>query len=420
MSQTYTRSDAVDVKTLKLVSIANPKKNFDMTLQCVGFSIYEDVTFPVIRAEFTMMDGLDVLTSFPIIGEEYIDVEFGNPGIDVTASYRFHVKSVENVINNSQAKNKSYVIRAVSEEFFQNNVQYISKRFNGDVGGIIQSIMQTQLNTKKQVAIGDNVKGVHEVLVSRQRPFQCIDMMRKRAVSAKYTSSSYVFFENRRGYNFTSLEFLMDHLKDSVQDKVFFYDTAAQTDPRNMNTRNILTLKNVSQVNNTKKMTQGGLNSIVKRFDILTGKTTTTQYKNSEQQSKFKYAAKKPIGLNTTNFEQKFGNTATSSMLLPHSSHLPENFIADQMGAKHAFITKISQNIYQAHINGDVALTVGDVITINIPSAQGATGAQGDNRLLAGNYLVIKLRHIVLNFSSAQKSYTCALELVKGFNEDYS
>ena len=47
------------------------------------FDIYEDIMFPVIRASFVCADGVDVLSSFPIIGEEIINVSFSLPGYDI-------------------------------------------------------------------------------------------------------------------------------------------------------------------------------------------------------------------------------------------------------------------------------------------------------------------------------------------------
>jgi hypothetical protein len=64
-------------------------------------------------------------------------------------------------------------------------------------------------------------------------------------------------------------------------------------------------------------------------------------------------------------------------------------------------------------------LTAGDVITVKVPTIVG-TGEATENRLLAGNYLISKLRHIVINASSAQKTYHCSMELIKGTYEDYA
>jgi hypothetical protein len=416
MSQTYIRSDAVTVSSLRLT--ASNGKAFNISDQVAQFSIYEDVMFPVIRAEFVIFDGVDYLNTIPIIGEEDLEVEFSNPGFEST-QFKFKVKSIENTMIMPQGKMKTYVLRAVSEEMFINNTRYITRKYTTEAWNVVMDIISNDLGTNKPFGVGDETKGVQDILISRLRPLQAIDMIRRRSVSLDNQSSSYVFFENKRGFNFASLEFLLTNQENVIKDKIFFYDTAGNSDARNLTTRSMLSLYNVSQVNNTKKMIYGGLNNIVKKFDLFTGETSETLYVNSQDQQKFKFASKNPRPLNTNKFEQEYGQAASLSMLVPYSSHLPETYIAESLGLKNSFVTKISQNIYHAYVNGDTVLTAGDVITVKVPTIVG-TGEATENRLLAGNYLISKLRHIVINASSAQKTYHCSMELIKGTYEDYA
>jgi hypothetical protein len=414
MSQSYTRPDAVEVISLTLTAPA-VKKPVDISSYVVGISIYEDVMFPVIRAEFFVIDGLDLLNGFPIIGEELIEIEFANAGGD-SNSYKFKVKSIENVVITPQGKSKTYTIRAVSEEMFTNNTKYVTKKYSTDSWQIINDIMINEMKTQKKIVTSDFTKGVQDILISRLRPFQAIDMIRRRSVSQDYHSSSYVFFENKRGFNFTSLEYLLKNQTGNIKDKEFFYDPAVNSDSKNITARSIMVLKNVSQFNNTKKMIYGSLNNVVKKFDLLTGETTETNYVNAEQQHKFKYASDNPKPLNSSNFEEQYGKESATSLLVPYSSHLPETHIAESIGAKHSFVTKLGQNIYHAHVNGDTALTAGDVITINIPRA--AAEQPKENRMLSGNYLISKIRHSLITTSTSQNTYQCTMELIKGYYED--
>jgi hypothetical protein len=418
MSDNYVRSDAVDIKSLVITS-ADGKRSYNLMAQVLSFDIYEDIMYPVTRGDFYVNDALDILGSFPIIGEETIDVEFGSPGYDITCKYTLHVLKVDNQYTAPSSKSKSYVLRCASEEFVQNATKFITGKLRGNTDALIQFVVKNELHSNKTVAI-EPTKGIQDTLISRMRPLQVIDMFRKRSASLKYASSSYVFFENKRGFNFCTIEFLMDQLQENIKDKTFVYDPAASTDIRNMNTRNIISFMQMSQIDNTKKLTQGGLHNRVKRFDLMTGNVTETVYKNSESESKFKYGSKKAVGLNTTNFQQKNSAKPAQSMLVPHSSHLPENYIDSTMGAKHAYITKLGQNIYQMLINGDPVLTAGDVITVNIPAATGDNGIPTDSRLTSGNYLISKLRHCIQNNQSKQKSYMISLELIKGFSEDHA
>jgi len=415
MSSEYVSSGSIDIKKLEITSY-DGKKQYNLMSQVMSFSVYEDTMFPVIRAEFSINDGIDLQSSFPIIDEEIINLEFSTAGYDLVNSYTLYVKSVENQSVSPGTKGKTYTIRAVSKEFIFNSTLLINKKLNEESHKLVQSIMKDTLHTTKNVNI-ELTKGIQDILVTQMKPFQIIDLIRKRAVSKKYASSSYLFFENKRGFNFCTIEYLFDNLKGNINDKIFFYDSAVDTDAKNMNSRNILGLRNVSAVNNIKKLATGSLNNVFKRFDILTGDIVETVYKNSDQQSKFKAPSDNPIGLNTTHYESMFGASAARTTLVPHSSHLPENFIAESLGAKHSFAAKVSQNIYHVHVYGDSALTAGDIVTIKIPQATGGVSNKED-RLVAGNYLISKLRHIVVNSTNSRKMYTCSMELIKGSYED--
>lgn len=396
------------------------KKVVDIDDKVLSFNIFEDILYPSIRANFLINDSVGLLTSFPIIGEELIKIEIGQEGFDFTTSYTFHVKSIEGQINMPQSKGKMYTLECISQEFIDNAKSLVFGKYEDKAENVIHSIFSNEFKSNKKLVTGDPTKGTQHILISRLRPFQAIDMVRKRSVSKNYLSSSYVFFENKRGFNFCTIEYLLSQLQENVKDKVFFVDTAQDTDNRNMNTRSLIHFKNVSQVNNTQKLTQGGLHNTVKRFDILTGLTNVVKFLNAEKQDQFKFASDSPKALNTTQFEQNNNKKPASTLLVPHSSDLPENYINDAIGARNAYVTKLGQNIFQVFVYGDIALTAGDVIEIKVNNPTGATTEGDDNRLTAGKYIIARLRHIVVNAGPTPKSYYVSMELIKGFYEDHN
>jgi hypothetical protein len=420
MSQTVV-DNSVKIKSLKLSKLDDSKSPIDITPQVVEFSVYEDIKFPVIRAEFIIADANDIASTFPIICEEKIEVEFYTPGLEsASVKYTFNVNSVGSCSYQTQLKGKLYVIEAISQEFATNASKLINEKHKGNISDLISMVCKNHLKTKKQVIINDPTKGNEDTLISRLRPFQAIDFHRKRAVSKKYESSSYVFFENKRGFNFCTIEYLLDSgsSQEKINDKRFVLDTPNNTNVRNLSYRNIIALNNISLADNTTKMTSGSLNMRVKRFDLLTGTVEVSSYVNKEQQSKFKFSSKTATPINTSSFEDRYGKTPAISLLVPYSSEFQENYIGGSLGAKHSYVNKLDQNLFYAHINGDTEITVGDVITIDVPSTDGGTAGGGKDRLLQGNYLISKLRHIVKNLSGLQRSHTMSIELIKGSYED--
>lgn len=418
MTQQYTKPDSVQINKVILSSVNGGKQSIDVTQYVVSIDIYEDMMFPCMRADILFIDSVDIVTSYPIIGEELIEVSFQNPGVDTIFDHTFQVVRQGGHMFNQTGTSRTYAVHCISPEFVTNTSQYISEKQTGTIDSIIDNILKKHLNTKKKFTT-EPTKGSQTNLISRLRPFQAIDFHRKRAVSQQYASSSYCFFENQDGFNLLSMEYCLDRGQNNIRAS-FIYDKTQTTDSLKNNYRSLLDIQQVTLVDNTKKHTQGSLNNTVRRFDLLTGKVQTTNYVNIQQQTKFKYASKKPIPLNTPTYEQKYGNTAATTLLVPHSSEYAENYIDTSIGPKHSFVTKMGQNIYQMYINGDVTIRAGDVITVNVPNTTGDTSPTSDNRLYAGNYLVKSLRHIILNTPLSGQSYTMSIEMVKGFYEDYA
>ena len=419
MTQQYTKPDSVQINKIMLSSVNGNKQTIDIAQYVVSFDIFEDMMFPCMRAEILINDAVDIITSYPIIGEEMIEISFQNPGVDTIFDHTFQVVRQSGNMFNQTGTSRMYALHCISPEFVTNSAQYISEKQTGTIDSIIGSILNNHLGSKKQYNV-EPTKGSQTNLISRLRPFQAIDFHRKRAVSQQYASSSYCFFENQNGFNLLSMEYCLDKGQNNIGNKVFLYDKTQLTDSLKNNYRSIIDMQQVSLSDNTKKHTQGSLNNTVRRFDLLTGKVQTTNYVNLQQQNKFKYASKKPKALNTTSYEQKYGNSAATTLLVPHSSEYAENYIDTSIGPKHSFVTKMGQNVYQLYINGDVTIKAGDVITVNVPNTTGDTSPTSDNRLYAGNYLVKSLRHIIILSSISAQSYTVSLEIVKGFYEDYA
>lgn len=418
MTQQYTKPDSIQINGVTLSSVNGNKSPIDISQYIVSIDIFEDMMFPCMRAEILMNDAVDIVTSFPIIGEELVHISFQNPGVDTIFDHTFQVVRQGGHMFNQTGTSRMYALHCISPEFVTNSAQYISEKQTGTIDSIVGSILKNQLKSKKPYNF-EPTKGSQTNLISRLRPFQAIDFHRKRAVSQQYASSSYCFYENQNGFNLLSMEYCLDRGQHNIKAE-FIYDKTQLTDSLKNNYRSLIDIQQISLVDNTKKHTQGSLNNTVRRFDLLTGKVQTTNYVNTEQQGKFKFASKKPLPLNTSSYEQKYGNSAATTLLVPHSSEYAENYIDVTVGAKHSFVTKMGQNIYQMYINGDAGLKAGDVIKVNVPNVTGDTSPTSDNRLYAGNYLVKSLRHIIIMSSVSSKSYTMSMELVKGFYQDHA
>lgn len=399
-------------------------REYNLMQQVVSIDIYESLLSPIIYADVLINDSNDLLRQFPILTEEYVEIEFKLPNSEDVSSYKLHVKEIKNLQANEQQKSKTYVLSLVSMELIDDASTTIYKRYGGykDKNGVahgteihtaIQSILTEELGTEKKFEF-EQTKGIDEVLITRLQPFAAIDQLRRRALSKQYESHSFCFFENKHGYVLSTMERLFDKGKDTVGDRTFWTDTDTANDVTQNMYRNIIGYKQIQFADSISKISQGGLRTRVGKLDVMTGEYSITEYDDTKDQDKFKTIEGKSVGQNSSSFTRKHSKSPPKNLLMLGDGSRSETQLTEKMASLQAYTQKITQNLVRIHIWGDNLITVGDVIECRLPSATGTTQTDHkEDRLSSGKFLVSKVRHILQNGQGKQK-YTMSCELVKG------
>ena len=404
----------VEIKNITLISQDGQRK-YNLIGQAISFDVYESIMSPVIFGELIIADSIGLQQSFPIIGEEYVLLEFATPKSKETSRYLFRTDDVRNKKVSENNKKVTYTIPLYSAELIKNASRLVSRPYENTPSALIKEIMSEYIGTEKPVNIEDTT-GVEKGKITRMQPFKAIDFLRYRSTSARYVSSSFVFFENRKGYHFVSIERMLNEggrVAGFGTDKEFFFDTSRKDNVKDVTMRNIIAYNQMSGGSPLAKIQTGGLTAVQQSYDYVSGGLQRVTYTDNVGGDKFKFGVDNAAGQNSTDFVRLHGKTTAVTNIRPVSADKPANTLTEAMVARRAFATKISQNITQIHIYGDTELTVGDVIKCNFPAAIDAENNKGWSRLDSGNYLISKLRHTVLIGDRPQHSIS--LELIRGF-----
>ena len=77
-----TNRDSGDIKITQLQLYKKDKSvSISIIPQLIQMSIYEDIQQPVLYAEIELMDSINLMQDFPIVGEEMIDIEIMTPAL---------------------------------------------------------------------------------------------------------------------------------------------------------------------------------------------------------------------------------------------------------------------------------------------------------------------------------------------------
>ena len=400
----------IEITTLMLRS-RDGCREVDIRPQVQRIHIYEDVLHPAIFAEFEILDSINLLNGFPIIGEEYIELVFTTPGGDSKVnSFLLYLNKITDRQINENNRSMQYKLQCVSYELFTNAVNLVYDTFEQEVSKTVKSIFTDYLKSAKKLRI-EETKGVNRFTLSAMHPMVVIDWCRRRAISQESQSSSYVFFENTNGYYFCTLEYLFKiNNQLGVGDRVFFFDRSNNIDSTAITIRNIIAHNQVQYGDTLTRLQYGGLKNLVLKVNTETAEVTQVNY-GEGLGAAFETAEEDGLPPNSATFvNENTQTTGAVSLLLVNADTDDES--AERQANMRAYITRLMSNMIQIHIYGDSSITIGDVIQCNFPEVSGLETEVRTNIFTSGKYMITAIRHIIQLGDRA--NHTMACELVKG------
>lgn len=387
----------------------------DLIGQVLTMSVYEDVGEPSMILELTLVDSLNIVQNYPIVGEELIEVSFITPGRENAFRSTFFVYSIEGTSNNPNAKASIYTIKAVTPLHYLSSRYMIGKTFNTTIDRIIMDIISDVTEvmgvgyTRVQV---ERTKGIVPITVPLLTAFEAIDFLRQRAVSAEHPSGgAFLFFENQYGYQFRSIEGVIAEGKKQVATKEFTYEPAINQDKQRSqySFRNILNYTHLNKFDSIKKITSGSINNKVEAFNIHTKQLEITNFNLAEKAKTFQSTDSKSRMPNSIEFFERFKKQDKTFFMAKDSSR-GDDFLETTIGSKLSYANLFSENSVRVLINGDNYITAGDVIKLNLPDTSGTTEKKLGDRMNSGNYMVTRLRHIISTEQGAKPKHQIAMD----------
>ena len=204
------------------------KKPLEIGELVFGFTYYEDITKPFISANLNINDSGSNLIgsgSGPITGGELVEIDVEGPD-NKDYSYTFKVYRVGDRINSGKIQN--YNLGLISAEALDDPQTRIKKTLSGRPDEIVQKVLNEEgLNTAKRY-IADPCDNYKTIIPKNLTPFAICAKLQDQSiptgaggkgdgegaetVDGKYSegTAGFFFFENFNGYNFRSIDSLMD------------------------------------------------------------------------------------------------------------------------------------------------------------------------------------------------------------------
>lgn len=409
---TQIQSGDVQINKFKITNLNGT--SYNLYGQLSALTITEDIFNPCLVCEVVINDAIGLLTSLPIVGGEKIEINFQTPGKDPYIC-EMYVVSVNNIYPNENNTSMVYIIKAVSEEILFGTTPNLEKSYNTTIDKIIEDILTNILNTKKKLYL-DPTKGIQKINFNRKSPFDAIDWLRTKAQSAINKSSSYVFFENKYGFNFNTIENLMAKNQDKSIDKVITKYISTATEFQSPKLADQLVQFGIGQhFNILDLMKLGSLNNKHQTFDLITKKLTNYDFKLPDF-GRFSGTEKKKISIPITDdvYTKYCKDNSSYTFSLVDSSR-SDSYIGDIISNKIGFSGIQFNRTTDILINGDTSVSCGNMIKINIPKIDGLDKKQESQEpFINGNYFISRIQHKIKFGPASGPEYSQLLQIIKG------
>jgi hypothetical protein len=130
----------------ELILFSNGKK-LDIINYLVELNLYESIFNPVVSGTLTVSDSTNLLSLFPLIGEEFLFVNLVTPSLD-NGKRIFKTFKIYSIANKAYAKDGStiiYQLNIISTEAFNDTLTPLFKAFEGTPAEIISNIFNNYL-----------------------------------------------------------------------------------------------------------------------------------------------------------------------------------------------------------------------------------------------------------------------------------
>jgi len=439
--------------------------------------IYEDMYSPVLTGSITLEDNIQLFDRLPIIGFERLRVKVYSYNYSSTLNEKvdflhrtFDIISVTDITQVNDYT-KLITLNFASPELLKNDSTRLSKGlrnlsnskavelvltedyeygeglgiqsskiYDGYYNNFVSPYMYSSfIECRYEITNEDDS---YELFIEKtkytepvisfpyMKPFDIVSWLSGRSIrmaqgeKPSTKSAAFLFFENKRGFNFVSLDTLLEAKAYNTTD--FVYGDANQNLTKNRNTKSesIINLQIQDAYNTVENIRNGLYASRMYSFDISTGQMREQDYSFKDKFPEFTTMEKNPtlpleqtltdrplshriLTYNTGNSANNITSSSTARLQPSNKENGPEEYIQNRLMQ----LGKIGNYVISFEVAGNSKHKVGDCVNIDINTTQPTPDnsyKSVPNLFYSGYYLLTSIKH-----SITPSQYTMYIEATK-------
>ena len=409
--QKLTKAGDINLTEVSIVSSNGVMLN--VTPQVVSIELFENLFESFINGKIVISESQALQTFFPLVGNEFLNLSFTTPSLDDEFSYKGQFFIYKNSDMARYGDRLSlYVLHFISKEAVLDQNKKISKTFKGNPEDMVRYLLgDNGLQTTKEL-FAETPRNTFAFCSNWWKPTKCIQWVFEHSVSPK-GNPSYLFFENKKGFIFTSLDSLLD--KDvpiTMNFEVSNYSRQMgdkQSSYRDImkDYQSILQIDYHTGFDYFKRLRSGFYGGEIVSMDITTQRYTHNKFNRSfENDSHLNtYSPVADKTLATTG-----GNLRFVPRMYNNFEDYGDSTNYDIIADREAILARLTTQSLTIQVYGRTDYSVGQKVTVTIPkSGQIKEGdSETNDKMISGTYIIIGLCHNITTFE-----HRTILELAK-------
>jgi len=405
----------VNVESVIVKSLASGN-SIDIKNQVLGINVYEDLFSPFMSGSISVKDSLDIANALPFSGEEIVHLKIETPSINdkgKTIDADFYVyKMGDREYTNDRSV--IYSLYFISVEAITDANKKLSKGYKGSIDNMIKELVKNPdgLDSSKQLFYepsSDNIKFV----ANYWSPVKIIDFLSEKA-NNKSKSPSYIFYENRDGFNFVSLDTL--YQQPIFQDFNYSNFTKIDGSYRDIaaDYKRITHLSIPTVFNYLDDIQSGKFSSKRITYDFVTKQYKLEAFDYFQEYGRGRHLNQFPTA--SKNIIKKYNAWVTNdvSHYEIHTGFGSTTLDNSNAQRRRSLLLQSRSNCITITVPGRLDYTVGQKVNLTLYKAEPIRTSDSNDDILdklnSGNYLISAINH---NISKVNGEHECVMELIK-------
>jgi len=362
----------------------------------IELQIFQDLYSPAMHGSILINDGNGTFTTHYYMGNEYLKIKIDKPGLKLPFDRMFRIYKVTDRLPAKKSEGgQSYILHFCSEEAISSQQILVSKAYkSAKIRDVVFDILTKELSVSPdRIASLELTSGNFDFIIPNYRPFEAIQWATARAYDQK--KFCYFFFENKNGFNLTSLQTM---IKQKPYKKLKFEVKNSDRDP-SVNKNSVDDFEIVNHFDMMSSITNGAFSSRLMSIDIFSQSYQYNDYNLLVAEAQGNLINKyKPVNSfknskNQTLFDAYDGFFRTNLAISDTASE-KSNDIKFWLQPRALHMTMLNHFRIKVVLPGDIELKVGDVVEYELPMFEaGNQSGKKIDKARTGKYLVAALNH---------------------------